>query len=148
MNSLFRRAALPFFLLLLFVGCNKSGPSVVPVKGIATRDGQPIKNLLITLYPEEGKGRPSTGMTDDEGRFELKYDKDTKGAVVGMHKVVVAFRPRNLQEELDLEEGNFSFHPDKDAILEKYGERFNRDGRRSPRGQGPCAEVRLGDSCE
>ncbi len=116
--ALLRMAAiLP--LLVIFAGGCDNGPRVVPVKGVVMRGGQPFKaSLIVTFYPESG-GRPSTGVTDAEGRFELKFDKDTKGAAVGTHKVVVAFRPRNPTEE----GGNAAFHPDQDAILEKFGKK-------------------------
>jgi hypothetical protein len=101
-------------VLCLFPIACSSGPHVVSVKGTVTRGGLPLKNLLLTFYPE-GDERPSSGQTDAEGRFDLKYDKDTKGASPGTHKVVVAFRPRSPVEP--------AFHPDQDAILEKYGKR-------------------------
>jgi hypothetical protein len=108
-----RIAALFTLILLLASGCS-SGPRVVAVKGTATRGGQPLKNLLLTFYPD-GDGRPSSAQTDADGRFDLKYDKDTLGATAGKHKVVVAFRPRSPVEP--------AFHPEQDAILEKYGKR-------------------------
>jgi hypothetical protein len=108
-----RNAAALTLVLLLLSGCS-SGPRVVAVRGTVTRGGQPLKNLLLTFYPEND-GRPSSGQTDADGRFELKYDKDTKGAMSGKHKVVVAFRPRSPVEP--------AFHPEQDAILEKYGNR-------------------------
>jgi hypothetical protein len=106
-------------LLLLLIGCD-SGPPVVHVTGVATRGGQPVKNLFVKLYPE-GAGRGGSGITDDQGRFELKVGKNQNGATVGTHKVVVSFRPRSPQEEADLAEGKVMFHPDQNAILEKYG---------------------------
>ena len=113
-------AALPFSLVVL-VGCS-GGPHIVPVKGVVTRAGQPVKGLVLTFYPE-GDGRPSTGLTDDQGHFELKYDKDTKGALVGKHKVIVTFRPRNPGEGAEFAEGRIKLHPDQDVILEKFGKR-------------------------
>jgi hypothetical protein len=114
-------ASLP---LVLFMACGcDSGPPVVPVKGVVLRGGQPFKSrLVVTFYPEGG-GHSSSGQTDAEGRFELKFDRDTKGAVPGKHKVIVAFRPANPKEETEVAEGSRKFHPDQDAILEKYGKR-------------------------
>jgi hypothetical protein len=120
MSFLRPAATLPLTLLLL-IGCS-SGPHIVPVKGVATRGGQPVKGLLLTFSPE-GDGRPSTGQTDEQGRFELKFDKDTKGALVGKHKVAVTFRPRNPGEAAEFAEGRIKLHPDQDVILEKFGNR-------------------------
>jgi hypothetical protein len=112
-----RLAAILPLLLFLITGC-ENGPRVVPVKGVVMRGGQPFKTPLVVKFYPESDGRPSTGVTDAEGRFELKFDRDTKGAAVGKHKVVVAFRPRNPAEE-----GDAGFHPDQDAILEKFGKK-------------------------
>lgn len=106
-------------VLLALVGCN-TGPAVVPVNGVVTRGGQPVRNATLSFYPGE-MGRMSTAITDEQGRFELKYQKGTKGAAVGKHKVVVKFRPRSPQEEMDVSEGKLKLHPDQDIIEQKYG---------------------------
>ena len=120
MKSLLQVAAV-VCLLVLLSGCN-SGPTVVPVTGVATRGGQPIKNLFITFFPDDGT-RASTAITDDAGRFEMQITKARKGAAVGNHKVVAGYRPRTPQDEAEYAEGKLKFHPDQDAILEKYGKR-------------------------
>ena len=108
-------------IVLLLVGCT-SGPTIVEIEGVATRDGKPVKNLFLTFYPDDG-ALLSTGVTDEQGRFELKKNKAQKGAAVGTHKVVATFRPRSPQEEAEYAEGKLKFHPEQDAILEKYGKR-------------------------
>ena len=120
MKSLLRAAVL-LGVLFLSIGC-KSDPVVLPVMGVATRGGQPIKHLSLTFFPADNS-RPSLGVTDEEGRFELKFDRKTKGVSVGTHKVVAAFRPRSPKEEADFAAGTITFHADQDAILEKYGKR-------------------------
>ena len=120
MKSLLQGAA-TFFLLLPLVGCG-SGPTVVQVTGVATRGGKPVKNLFLSFNPEDGT-QPSTGMTDEQGRFELKIRKGQKGVTVGTHKVVATFRPRSPQEEVEYAERKLKYHPEQDAILEKYGNR-------------------------
>jgi hypothetical protein len=121
MKSLPHAAALACLLILL-AGCN-SGPRLVPVKGVVTRGGKPVAFLSVTFVPADDT-RPSTGRTDEQGRFELKFDSKTKGAMIGANKVIVAFRPRNVQDEEDIRAGKvIAFHPEQDAILEKYGNR-------------------------
>jgi hypothetical protein len=105
-------------ILILMTSCN-NGAAVVPVKGTVTRAGKPIKNLLLRFYPDVG--RSSTAITDADGRFELAYASDQKGAPLGAYKVVVSFRPRNPLEESDLASGIAKLHPDQEEILEKYG---------------------------
>lgn len=122
MRDLRSAAILPFVLALL-IGCTGSGPTVVPVKGRVTRGGEPFKTRLsLTFYPENN-GRPSTADSDSEGRFDLKFDRDTRGAVLGKHKVVVAFRPDSPMQAVDVKEGKSKYHPDQDAILKKFGKR-------------------------
>jgi len=108
-------------MLVWLAGCG-SGPTLVSVKGVVTRHGAPVKNLRVTFSPETG-GRPSQGkkLTDAEGRFELWYDKDSKGAAIGKHKVTVKFMPPSPKDETAFYAGELKVHPDQDAITEKYG---------------------------
>jgi len=70
---------------ILLAGCGSS--NVVPVTGTLTYKGQPVTNAIVNFVPE--KGRPSLGETDQNGRFTLTYDPQTKGAEVGKHRVFV-----------------------------------------------------------
>ena len=121
MKSLFHTTALAIPLLLL-IGCDK-GPRLVPVKGVATRGGKPIAHLSITFFPSDDS-RASIARTDEKGQFEMSFARAAKGVTVGKHKVAVTFRARNPTEEAELAVGGkVAFHPDQDAILEKYGTR-------------------------
>jgi hypothetical protein len=114
--SYFWRTCL-LFLLVAFVGCG-DGIKVVPVSGIATYKGKPIPRLIITFTPPTG--RPSAGMTDAEGRFELNYEEDRKGAQVATHTITVEYRPGDPGEEMDILEGKKKRPPAIDAIIKKY----------------------------
>ena len=73
---------------LLLAGCSADdAPEVVPVSGYVTDAGVPVANATVTFMPDGG--RPSTGSTDAEGRFELRYTTRLGGAVVGNHTVTV-----------------------------------------------------------
>ncbi|RCS46331.1 carboxypeptidase regulatory-like domain-containing protein [Bremerella cremea] len=61
------------------------------VTGTVTVDGQPYSGALVTFTPEEG--RPSRGMTDAAGNYELIYIRDTKGAEPGKHLVAITTVP-------------------------------------------------------
>ena len=106
--------------LLLFsflaAGC---GPKLVPVTGIAARQGKPVTHLSLIFAPLQG--RPLWGATDDQGRFELHFEQGQKGVPLGTYKVSVNFQPRTAQEEFDIMSGKLQYHPDKDLILQKYG---------------------------
>jgi hypothetical protein len=64
----------------------------VPVTGTLTYKGKPVANTEIHFSPVSGD-RPSWGLTDNEGRFELEYEYKVKGAITGRHKVAVKARP-------------------------------------------------------
>lgn len=106
-------------LALCLAGCQR-GPYIVQIEGKATRNKQPVANLFVNFVPEQG--RPSWGSTDEQGRFALKYDAAQDGAVVGKHKVFVSFRPSSPREELQLQRGEIKLHPERQAIVEKYGD--------------------------
>jgi hypothetical protein len=79
------------------VGCGND--QVAPVSGRITLDGEPLRNAAITFQPvpAEGKNNPgpgSGGFTDEDGRYTLKVTgKETRGAVVGKHKVRISLVP-------------------------------------------------------
>lgn len=73
------------FLPLL--GCGGSS-DVGRVEGVITLDGQPVADATVEFAPE-GEGRPSTGMTDSTGHYELAYTATEMGAKVGKHSVAI-----------------------------------------------------------
>jgi hypothetical protein len=108
-------SALPL-LFFIVSGCD-NGPRTVPVQGVVMRGGEPFKAPLVIVFYPESDGRPSRGQTDAEGRFELKFDRTTKGAALGKHKVVIAFRPGGPTDEGDKE----AYQAEREEILEKFG---------------------------
>jgi hypothetical protein len=104
-------------LLAALSGCGDSGPTVVKVAGVATRDGKPVPNVELTFLPEVG--RPSWSFTDDAGRFSLNYTRDQDGAVLGKHKVTVRAKPpASPAEEFS---GKSSAPPYIQELITKYG---------------------------
>lgn len=109
-------------LVFLLPACD-SGPPLAPAKGIVLRGGQPFKaKLLLRFYPEDG-GHSSTAVTDAAGRFEVKFTRDTKGAIVGRHKVTVEFKPADAKAEMEFAAGTQQYHPDQAEIVDKFGKR-------------------------
>lgn len=85
--------ALPSLALALFLaGCsaNQYGDMGL-VSGTVTLDGKPYPNAEVTFAPQEG--RPSSGLTDEQGRYELRYIRTTMGAVPGEHRVRIETTP-------------------------------------------------------
>lgn len=76
-------------VLSSFAGCSDQGdrPDIGQVTGIVTLDGKPLPNASVSFI--QSGVRPSVGETDNEGRYELIYLRDIKGAAVGEHLVKV-----------------------------------------------------------
>lgn len=76
-------------IALMSTSACRSRPSDQPdlgtVTGVVTMDGTPFEGALVSFAPTEG--RSSQGVTDAEGKYELLYIGNTKGAKVGSHKV-------------------------------------------------------------
>lgn len=62
-------------------------PDLGQVEGTVTVDGQFVAHLAVAFVPEEG--RPSLGITDDQGRYQLDYFRGESGAVIGRHSVMI-----------------------------------------------------------
>jgi putative intracellular protease/amidase len=74
-------------IVACFVAAGCGGSNVVPVSGTLTYKGKPVTNAFVNFVPENG--RPSMGETDQNGKFTLVYDPETKGAERGKHRVFV-----------------------------------------------------------
>ena len=87
--SLAVRCALPLLVSsLLVAGCSGSkGPATSPVSGTVTYKSAPVDGATVVFAPPAG-GRPATGITDAQGRYEL-FLGDKKGAAPGDYKVTV-----------------------------------------------------------
>lgn len=86
------RYAKQFSILVLgalFVsGCGDANkpPPLGSVVGVVTLDGKALANAEVSFSPING-GRPSSGNTDSEGKFELVFSDKEKGAIIGSHAV-------------------------------------------------------------
>lgn len=84
------------FSLLVLTGCLSACgggasdmPEVGTVTGTVTLDGNPVAGATVSFWPKEG-GRTSTGVTDENGRYELEYMPGVKGAKIGRCQVSVS----------------------------------------------------------
>ena len=75
---------------VLLAGCGDRGdaPELGDVSGYVRLDGQPLSAARVIFQPEGG--RPSIGLTDDEGYYELSYSRGETGAKVGRHVVRIS----------------------------------------------------------
>jgi hypothetical protein len=72
----------------LLSGCGGE-MKVAPVSGVVTLDGKPLDRASVVFKPEAG-GRPSFGVTDENGRFSLAYSMNEDGAEVGPATVTIS----------------------------------------------------------
>ena len=73
--------------VLIILGCSRSQqPSLGLVSGTVRLDGQALANATVRFTPA-GPGRTSEGITDADGRYELRYLRDIPGANIDQHIV-------------------------------------------------------------
>lgn len=77
-------------LLPVVIGCSGK-PATVPVSGRVTLDGKPEAGIVVTFTPKGG-GIAASGITDQEGRYQLQTVEQPRrvGAVPGMYSVTFA----------------------------------------------------------
>jgi hypothetical protein len=59
------------------------------VTGTVTMDGQPLVGASIAFIPLE-YGKPATGRTDDEGRYQMMTGETEGGVVPGIYRVSIS----------------------------------------------------------
>jgi hypothetical protein len=85
-----RISPLLLVLSLCCAGCSRGEKFVlVPVEGVVTLDGEPLADARVVFFPSP-QGRPSSGRTDADGRFQLSYLEGQMGALAGKHKVSIS----------------------------------------------------------
>jgi len=114
-----RCTVLLLMISLLCVGCSSNEPTVCRVTGTVRLAGRPVPNVGVNFVPVEG--RPSSGMTDQNGVYNLQYAHNQPGAQRGQHKVFFSFKPRNPKEESDYQHGDIALPQDVNSLLERYG---------------------------
>ena len=75
--------------MVFFAGCGQKGPLLVPVSGLVTLDGEPLASAVVA-FEHTGGLNMATGVTKDDGRFELAIHKMGKGATPGPHRVQIS----------------------------------------------------------
>jgi hypothetical protein len=72
---------------LALAGCGSD--NLARVRGQVTLQGQPLPRALVEFQPVAPGGSPSSGITDAEGRYELMYTFERRGATPGEHVVSI-----------------------------------------------------------
>ncbi len=81
----------------LLAGCSSNEPTLAEVSGQLKMNNKPLGNVKVTFHPDPDKGTRgagSSGVTDKDGNFTLKFAEGKSGAIVGSHRIVL--------EDLDL----------------------------------------------
>jgi len=92
-------------LIMLTAGCGKPAAELPPlgmVSGVVTLNGEPLPKASLFFVPVGAEGRVSNAVTDEAGRYELRYGGGRAGALIGSHRVEI----RTGGEGYD-EDGNF-----------------------------------------
>lgn len=82
-------------LLVLSGGCGRNLPDGMPALQPTiirlTQEGQPVQNVRINIYPEDGELQRwgASGKTDASGKADLYTQGRYAGAVIGRFRIVV-----------------------------------------------------------
>ncbi len=86
------------------VGCGDklSGPATEPVSGVVTLDGTPVPQANVVFLPDAKNGKPASGVTDENGRYELTTFNPKDGAMAGSYKVMITKAKAENTSDVDL----------------------------------------------
>lgn len=79
--------------LVFLTGCQDRAPTLVPVSGVLKIDDAPAGDISIQFLPDfqsGNEGPTSYGRSAADGSFTLTTADGQPGAVVGIHKVILA----------------------------------------------------------
>jgi hypothetical protein len=99
-------------------GCG-GGRATAPVSGKVTKNGKPFPSVSLTFQPIGG-GMASTGLTDANGRYTLKflYSED-EGAIVATHRVIIRSSRKSNTEDTSSDRADPSA---RDPIPRRYND--------------------------
>ena len=103
-SSIVRTVSL-WVVSLSLCGCGSGSdqPELGEVTGTITMDGKPLAATIVVFSPDNG--RPARGRTDAEGKYELTYIGETRGAKIGHHRVEIAPNEEG-EDESEIEAAN------------------------------------------
>lgn len=80
-------------VLIGLVGCGDGRPTIVPIKGTVTLNGQPAEGVLLGFEPQgiSGYQRPSVATSDSQGQFTVNTYGNGDGLPAGKF-IVTAFK--------------------------------------------------------
>src|SRR5262245_1275520 len=96
------------------VGCG-SNDLPVPISGKVTVNGVPVGNAGVVFHPKDGKGRPASGETAEDGSYQLTTFKSGDGALKGEYQVTLVWE-EPVHPYLALRDGA----PQKESLRQEY----------------------------
>ena len=118
-----------WLVLIVSVGCsNGNRPPLAPVEGLVTLDGQPLAGATVVFQPTRGKA--SSAQTGPDGRYELIYLRDIRGAIPGQHTVTITTASESQPEERL--PSRYHNKTELTALVEPEGGEVNFDLKSSP----------------
>lgn len=97
-------------LMLLLHGCGGASAGA-SVSGVVTLDGKPLQDVVVTFHRDEGG--VSTGVTNQQGAYQLRSSAQQSGAVPGKYSVSISPVPPG--DDVD----------PKDVVEVKIPDRYN-----------------------
>ena len=81
-------------LVFLVEGFGRSAPSnrpkTIPVQGVVKYKGTPVEGAMVSLVPQDPKGKGAVGTTDKSGKFQLTTFTAGDGALPGSYLVKIS----------------------------------------------------------
>lgn len=109
--------------VVLAAGCGKKSnlPATAPVHGKVTLNGEPVKSGSLVFVPTGG-GKSAQGNIESDGTFTMGTYKETDGAIVGTHKVMITALETGGGSGLAEDSRNDPTVGQKSLIPEHYGD--------------------------
>jgi hypothetical protein len=94
-------------------GCGGDAP--IPVAGKVTVNGVPVGHAGVTFHPQDGKGRPASAETADDGTYKLTTVNPGDGAMKGEYRVTLVW-DEPVHPYMAMRDGA----PEKEALRADY----------------------------
>jgi hypothetical protein len=102
-------------LIVAAAGCRGD---LVEATGRLTYKGEPVPSTRVYFQPEDGSRR-STGLTNDNGEFRLRFSSQESGVKPGSHTVYVKYE---ISGDEELHKIQPKASKELKAVIARYGE--------------------------